>query len=295
MISLIFGALFGAIFSFLFASFGNDILLSKPIITWRVTNALKTLDTDGIVKTNNSIIVNNEDVLKIIIKAMLSGEGGVSVLGAPIASGKTTYIDEAVKRIKTDNPKAVIKNFRMGNILLTKDGIHEKLHVPHLSSLSEYIPKETIIILDQIDLAAVDLNRDMLLYIVSLATDSRNSKVYNVIICVSNPEVYESILELNGRDKIKPMFTSTFTFKWNSSQMDNFIKLCLPYWSPENRNKLIALCGPAHSPGVLWTAINMIKNREYSEFNLITKDELKTILIDVNAKVKLWKKFQFLQ
>lgn len=58
---------------------------------------------------------------------------------------------------------------------------------------------QTELVLDQMP-TLDDALKDM---IVELATNSRNSKTYNVVICVSKLEVASTILSLNGMDKIR--------------------------------------------------------------------------------------------
>jgi hypothetical protein len=57
--------------------------------------------------------------------------------------------------------------------------------------------------IDQLDLALGKLDIDMQQYLVELATESYNSKVYAIVICVSHPEVYDKIAKLNGRYQVK--------------------------------------------------------------------------------------------
>ena len=80
-----------------------------------------------------------------------------------------------------------------------------------------------MIVFDQVDNGPGRLNELSREYIVHLATDSRNSKVFSVIICVSNPETFQEILQLNGGDKIKSIFPYMGTMKWNYNQMEQFV------------------------------------------------------------------------
>ena len=103
-----------------------------------------------------------------------------------IGSGKSTYVKDAVMRARTTNPSLKIKIFGRGTSLLQLDELHNKFGIAPLRLISTFFPKGTVIVIDQVDNTPGRLNELSQEYIVHLATDNRNSKIYSIILCVSN-------------------------------------------------------------------------------------------------------------
>jgi hypothetical protein len=159
---------------------------------------LKYFRTEPVPVVNliNYPYVENGAALKVIKRGFDSKEGGIKVLYAPIGSGKTTYLANLAKEYQKRG-----KHIEFVSCAATKNHLYECLDIPKLSyNLSEVIPDGTIIILDQMESPVFgDELKSMLR---EIALDSRKIKNYVVIVCVSNKEVAEKILSLNGSDKI---------------------------------------------------------------------------------------------
>ena len=146
-----------------------------------------------------------------------------------------------------------------------------------------------MIVFDQVDNGPGRLNELSREYIVHLATDSRNSKVFSIIICVSNPETFQEILQLNGGDKIKSIFPYMGTMKWNYNQMEQFVSENLSHWTLSDRKLVSDMCAPARSPGVFWSAIRILKR--YPSYSCVDEVIIQAIRQDMQKKVLIWQQF----
>jgi hypothetical protein len=212
---------------------------------------------------------------------------GIAVLGAPVDSGKTVLIVEVMRKVKLNNPEVKIKLFQQGSSLLANRGLHEKFFIPKLEELSNLFPRGTVIIIDQIDIKPDLFDDAMQSYIVELATDSRNSGLYSVILSVSNSEVYAKILDLHSGAKIRAMLDDPSVMKWNKGQMKEYIFQSLIDWSTNDKNKLLELYFKAQSPAVLRNAVTRIKRKGYKSFSDIDQENLSAISKDVRSKASL--------
>ena len=79
--------------------------------------------------------------------------GGMRVVGSPFGSGKTTIICEAVQKFATNN--GVPYYYLQGPSAIGENHIHEFLGLKHFEKVSDFVPKGSIFVLDQID---VDLD-----------------------------------------------------------------------------------------------------------------------------------------
>lgn len=205
-----------------------------------------------------SKVIQHVVVTQAIRAALESKTGGITIIGLPSGSGKSTYVQKAVLEFVRET-KTQIKFTRQGHTVLQRYGLHTLLGISHLESISTYIPEGSVILIDQVDLDISGFDNDMSQYIVQLATDSRNTKKYSVIICVSNPEVYRRILNLNGGQKIKSLSDNPATMKWSQDQMTEYILWKYPSWTAQGRIDLLTLFSPASSPGALWDAMHKIE------------------------------------
>lgn len=211
------------------------------------------------------------------------------MIGAPQGSGKSTYVKDAVMRARTMYPSLKIKIFGSGLSLLQPDELHKKFGIPLSRSMSTFLPKGAVIIIDQVDNTACRLNELSREYIVRLATESSNSKIYSIKLCVSNPETFQEIIELNGGEKIRPIFPYMGAMKWNNNQMDQFVSENLSHWTISDRKLISGMCAPACSPGVFWSAVRVLKR--YPSFSSVDEVIFHTIRLNVQKKVLIWQQF----
>jgi len=149
--------------------------------------------------------------------------------------------------------KLLIKNGR--TILLTK-GLHSIFHIPSEFSLSDFLPKNSVIIIDQIDFQMDPLPADIRSYLTELATDSSNSGTFKIVLCVSDAKVIRFlenaagerrfILSVGartsrGRTISLPIMLPSAFLKFLKSTNQNFANLqgtatIFPAWWPTQRS-----------------------------------------------------------
>jgi hypothetical protein len=254
--------------------------------------ALLTRDEDETIDPDSFPIIPHPGITDRVIRAVEMGfrYGGVYVFGAPTSAGKTTYVNEAVMTIRTRYPKMIVRVFGNGKVLLADQGIHRRLGVPEDKLLSKFIMKGAVLIIDQADMSMANFEQSMCDYIVELATDSSNSKRYSVIVCVSDPHVYRTIIRLNGMEKVAPIVRDVNTVKWSKDQMKALISSGLHHWSDRDRIALVEVCAISCSPGVVKQAI--ILSERYSSFHDFTQsDSFKDVQVLAECKSQLWSTF----
>ena len=281
---IVFFSVISSFFTSAAVTYGKDIverIYHLDCCTRIVMN--ESMDND------DNVVIPHDVVTDKIISIIEGHRGGITVIGAPMASGKSTYIGVAVKHVKANNPQAIIKTMDNGTSMLVGNGLHGAFGILPSKPLSTFLTKGTVLIIDQADMLPSRLDDIMQEYIVQIATNSRNSKKYTVILCVSNPEVYAILLGLNGRDKIKPLFSDPENMKWNSIQMMQYIAASLPHWTVADRECLMDLCSPAGSPGVLWNAVTTV--RQFAQFEKVNDADIREIRREVEHKVAMWSSF----
>ena len=74
--------------------------------------------TDESMDNDDNVVIPHDVVTDKIISIIEGHRGGITVIGAPMASGKSTYIGVAVKHVKANNPQAIIKTMDNGTSML---------------------------------------------------------------------------------------------------------------------------------------------------------------------------------
>ena len=289
---IVFSSVISSFFTSAAVTYGKDIverIYHLDCCTRIVVNSPLAPDMDESIDNDDNVVIPHDVVTDKIISIIEGHRGGITVIGAPMASGKSTYIGVAVKHVKANNPQAIIKTMDNGTSMLVSNGLHGAFGIQPPKALSTFLPKGTVLIIDQADMLPSRFDDIMQEYIVQIATNSRNSKKYTVILCVSNPEVYAILLGLNGRDKIKPLFSDPENMKWNSIQMMQYIAASLPHWTVADRERLMDLCSPAGSPGVLWNAVTTV--RQFAQFEKVNDADIREIRREVEHKVAMWSSF----
>jgi len=115
--------------------------------------------------------------------------------------------------------------------------------------LSDFLLQGTIIIIDQYD-TKNDLTNEEEGYLTELATDSYNSRVFRIVINVSCAKTAKTILNLNGRRKVKPL-CETSKIEWDASQGESYMKKRIPTIAAEDVDAILKLVQPYYSPPLL--------------------------------------------
>ena len=245
--------------------------------------ALAAEDIDDSILVGESHFVPHQSAVEQLKIKLMNKRGGVYLVAGPPGSGKSTYLMKAVEAAKAECGASLkFMYFSVGESLglLSQFGLHNRMGIPRDRPLYKYLSVGTVIIIDQLDMNIL-LDEKTRSYIRGLATDSRNSKRYSVMMCVSNYCVYREILDLNGQEKISAVFPNPLSLQWSESQMTLFISKTLGCWTPEDQKELVALCLPSRSPGIIGDIVATITEQGLSSFGSI--DEI--IVADINARV----------
>lgn len=198
-------------------------------------------------------------------------DGGVWMFGAPEGSGKSTYLNRCLELFQSESQRRHVSVHQGVNALRDRS-IHLALGVPLIEPISRYIPRGTIIVIDQVDCKVEAIDDKISEYVVELATDSRNSKCYSVIICVSNPEVMIKLLRLNNMEKIKEICHPKY-LQWTSLQTKQFIHEVFKSWTYDEKQQLAEACHKSNSPGVLHEAHKTFRGGQYTRAEIIKLTE----------------------
>ena len=235
---------------------------------------LKSVDTD--------VISCDDQVLSKIVSKIIGKNLGIFVFAAPVGSGKSTLIKMAMKEIKNSNRRFKVKLIENGDFVLRMRSLHDSLKIPADRCLSEFLPKDSIIIVDQVSMQT-KFNRDLYAYLNGLASDSASSKKYKIIICVSDASLATQILQCDAlkirklrlpdemiwSEKRALQFMNKYDIFRNLTDVDRDLIL-----------KAASECN--YSPGLLSFM------REYKEFDKELKGKFKKAAVKIR---KCWAKF----
>ena len=146
-----------------------------------------------------------------LVSSIADKDNGLWVLGAPAGCGKSTYLHCAINNFRQENKDRNV--FILMGIENFKDhGIHKALSIPENSNLSTYLPEGTVIIVDQVDSEVDRIDAAMEEYIIQLAAESRNQRVFSLLVSVNDSSVMLKILRMNQGEKIKKICVSPSVF-----------------------------------------------------------------------------------
>lgn len=180
--------------------------------------------------------VPNEEVIQDLFNILELDIGGLFVFGAPAGAGKTTYLNVSLRKFQCKYKDRRRIYYISG---LTPKSF-EVLGIPPGRMYHEFLPTESIIIIDQVDNSQNNsvLSKEIEELLVQLATQSRNSRAFHVILVISNPEVMKIVLTLNGGEKIYSA-VKTQRLKWSYSRLLALARCLLPHWADDDRSELV--------------------------------------------------------
>jgi ABC-type cobalamin/Fe3+-siderophores transport system ATPase subunit len=189
------------------------------------------------------------------VSSIADKDGGLWVLGAPAGCGKSTYLQCAIDKFRQENKDRNV--FILMGIENFKDqGIHKALSIPQNSDLSTYLPEGTVIIIDQIDSKVDRIDATMEDYIIKLAAESRNKRVFSLLVSVNDSSVMLKILHMNQGEKIKDVCKPE-CIQWTQAQASKFIENAFKELSLSEKNKVLRASNIYNEhfvPGMIWTA-----------------------------------------
>jgi len=169
--------------------------------------------------------------------------GGLRILYGPQGSGKSTHIREYISELISEGGHGIVLTGTS-----SMEDLRRELHVPIHGELSDYVPKGTLIVIDQVENIKIDNDTDR--FFRSLATESRNRNMFRAVVCVSEPDTSLRLLELNGKEKIKDLCSSD-VLKWGELEIDEFIDQRFPHMASVEKKFLRGLAIHASLPGFL--------------------------------------------
>lgn len=107
---------------------------------------------------------------------------------------------------------------------------------------------KTVIVIDHLETQKFDT--EMKLFIKKLAIQSRLTGKCNVVVSVSDIEMANEILQLNGLDKIRRAGTDD-DFIWNDTEIEEFIELGCKQWNDKDKDSFRTLARLSRNPSFL--------------------------------------------
>lgn len=248
------------------------------------------LDSNHVVQPLNALYILCEQIREGLDN--LNG-GGVAILAAPQGSGKSTYLADALMRHYKTYPwwrQLITKKVLVltGESYLEKNTFKMALGMDPHDEISKCVPDGSTIVIDQVDVGPESISKGMTNFVTELATNSKNRKSFFVIIVVSNPKVYKTLLRCNGGEKVFSFLhrDSTTWLKWTKTQVNDFIaKKCK---NTQLANELCLLCEDAVSPNPVKFAIEIALRSV--QLNL-SDDEKRKIKSAIELNNCAWKPF----
>jgi hypothetical protein len=159
--------------------------------------------------------IKRDDIERLLLSAAHSPEGWMFIFYGPPGSGKTSYLRHSAQKLMEEDNMPVL--------FLEVPHVKKALNLPPEADLKEWIPKNSLIIIDQVENNDLDGNTKGELR--KLAVESRNSEGhFNVIVAASEVEAAKTLLRLNGMDKIMAL-ARTDRLTWKGKEVSEFIRL----------------------------------------------------------------------
>jgi hypothetical protein len=143
--------LVGGIVSQLTKSVLDCIFSSDLMIKISVESNMKMIDPIQLDKSNLVVGFEVQILIDKIVSEIISTTHGVFVFAAPQGIGKSTYLKMAAIKLQLNHPNIKLKLIKNGGPVLQNQNLNILLKVPSGRALSDYLPNNSVIILDQID------------------------------------------------------------------------------------------------------------------------------------------------
>eukprot|EP01032_Pedospumella_encystans_P013809 gene13809-15880_t len=227
-------------------------------------------------------------MIRCINRSLTSIEGGVHILGGPPGCGKSTCVSGAIELCRQRHAHKLILLLH-GPELLRSRGLHAELGVPTRKRISTYVPEGSVIVIDQLDLGSfTELTIEMQGYLIELAADSVNNPTFHIILVVSKPEVFGTLMRLNGCEKFQDICRPS-DFGWSVERMTLMVDHSLYSWSEADRQRLVEALHPFATPKVIYQIIAsaMTCDTPLPPDAVIRSAEQRSL-----ARQKIWKNYE---
>ena len=240
---------------------------------------------DHFIRADKDFIVNEELIDDIVLK-LKCAQFGITVIAAPLGSGKSTLLRMAIETIQTSDHKHKIKLIRNGNYVLQAQILHLCLNIPQGRRLSQFLPENSIIILDRLN-NKNESTDDMCSYLTAFAQDSYMSKKYKIVVCISDATSAKKIIACDPVI-ITRLYTS-IKFVWSKEQADQYVDKSNWFKNIQSNDKEFILnlaekC--RYSPGLLRYVT------DYDQFTIELKKDLKSLAASIEES---WEEFKVLE
>jgi hypothetical protein len=172
------------------------------------------------------------------ITQALRGSRGVHVLAGPPGTGKSTALGEAIRSFRRANPTRKVA-VMPAHIFTQDNAIHMALGVPSWSSLSEYVPAGSVIVIDDLDIFPERLAKFRIIqYMMELARDSYNSGKYQILLVVSDPTSMKALFAKSTGREIG-LVCNPADLKWSREQLHEYVSCTLLHWARRDQAALL--------------------------------------------------------
>ena len=219
----------------------------------------------------NDIILN--DSVRYVTSVLQTSNYGLLIIAAPAGSGKSTYLMKALQNLY---PMRMMKVFRGGAYLQDTKKILSSFGIPDYAKLSTYLPRGSIIIIDQVDFTAAAFNYTIQANIADLATDSHNSKGYLVILCISDAQFALKALECNGGEKIN-LAVAPEKLKWTENEARAFLHLKNVPEDTMNSRLNLFINKPCYNPRIMRDYFNFKRTGGWTDNAFRNCSEMKNM------------------
>ena len=170
--------------------------------------------------TDSHIIPYNKHFFDRIVSKVTGNNFGIFVCTAPKDFGKSTLVKMLIREIYNSTKNVFkFKYIVNGDHVLRDRNLQLRLNIPEDRSLSEFLPKNSIIVVDSI-YEDKNISEDFRLYLNELANDSYQSKYFKIIFCVSCASHARKIMAIDS--KIREL-CSPIELQWSQEQALEFL------------------------------------------------------------------------
>lgn len=280
------GGVFGSFLTLTMTELYKCIRQSKRTAQIHVDWSMRARLNSDSMNLDDSLVVPNLPFCKSLIHILELRTGGVFVVGAPAGSGKTTYVIESIKKFMASN-KRCVKYVRQANCA-SSSAFKSMIGMPPGGCVSEYLPAGSVVVIDQIDFDVI--TSEMAAFIIELATESRNTKAFHVILCVSSATMMNSILELNGGEKIVTAVASK-VIEWDEDQISALATFMLKGWLKSDVDQVVKALAISKSAGTVWSWCNKFNQAKYTQWADVKEESRLNMLSGALKKQQMWETF----
>lgn len=194
-------------------------------------------------------------------KIAMSTRGGVHIMGGPRKMGKSTIASGGIYRFRRMYPNRSVLFERSSSTILKNRNLHTRLGVPTMDRISRYVPKDSVVVIDQVDCFLTDFTDEMADYVKEIATDSSQNPTFNVIIIVSDAKLFRALLNLDPCGEIFRDVCDPVHLKWTPEMIVSVVGNTFGGWNRDQKRNLRTELMKSGSP---WIVQRLLQKQEIS-------------------------------